>query len=394
MNNREVYIASTVRSAVGKLNGALSRADQIEVGSTVIAEAIKRSGIDPINIEEINFSDNYRTGKTSSNISRVVGIKAGLPIEVPGYTVNMHCGGSLKSIMLAAQAVKAHDADAVIAGGIEMMSQAAYLVPDMRWGGGISNHLIKDPLLIQDPIADMSMGETAEKVANDFNISRQAQDEFALSSQQKAAQALEKQLFQEEIVPIAIKGRKGEETLFQVDEHPRPDTTLEKLAHLNPVFVKGGSVTAGNSSGMNDGAAATIIVSSDLAEKEGIKPLAKIVSYASVGVDPTIMGIGPVPASKLALKKAGLTIEDMDLIELNEAFASMCVYFIREMKPDVAKLNVNGGAISLGHPIAATGAILLTKIVHELKRRNGRYGLVTMCIGGGQGVALIVDAHV
>jgi acetyl-CoA C-acetyltransferase len=394
MSRQEVYITSTVRSAVGKLNGALNRVDQEEFGAAVLSAAIERAHVQSEWIDEVIISENYRTGKTASNISRVLGIRAGLPIHIPGYTVNMHCGGALKSLMLAAQAIRAGDAQAILAGGIEMMSQAAYFLPDMRWGGKVGNHTIRDPLAILDPIAGMTMGETAEKIAKDFEISRDEQDHFALQSQKKAAHALEKKLFQEEIVSVTIKGPKGQEFVFDLDEHPRPQTTYEGLQKLKPVFVKDGTVTAGNSSGMNDGASAAVLVSGEMVSKHSLRPLARVVSYASIGVEPSIMGTGPVPATRLALQRAGLSLADMDLIELNEAFASMCIYFIREMNPDLEKLNVNGGAIALGHPIAATGGILLTKLIHELRRRHGRYGLVTMCIGGGQGVAMIVDAQV
>jgi acetyl-CoA C-acetyltransferase len=376
------------------MNGSLSLVNPEEFGAAIFSAAMERSGVRPEWIDEVIVSENYRTGKTASNISRVIALRAGLPIQVPAYTVNMHCGGSLKGLMLASQAIRSGDADAILVGGIELMSQTAYFLTDMRRGDKTGDRVIRDPLAAADPISGMTMGETAEKLAADFHISRDEQDRFALRSQQRAARALQLELFKEEIIPVSVKSPKGHKFVFEVDEHPRPQTTLEDLQKLKPVFSENGSATAGNSCGMSDGASAAVIVSDQLAYERGLAPLARIVSYASAGVEPSIMGIGTVFAARKALQKAELSISDIDLIELNEAFASQCIYFIREMNPNLERLNVNGGAIALGHPIAATGGILLAKLVHELRRRNGRYGLITMCVGGGQGVAMIIDAKV
>jgi len=389
----EVVIASAARLAVGRLGGTLKDSDETSMGITVIKEAINRAGIEFGAVDEVIMGQNYRSGKVPSNSARAMAIKAGIPIEVPEMTINKHCVAGIKSVALAAQAIKAGDADIIVAGGIEQMSSVAFLVQDVRWGNKLGHLRMQDQLIILDPICGLTMGETAEKISQQFGISRQEQDEYALLSQQRAEKAIKEGKFKEEIVPIEVKQQKGT-VLFDTDEHPRIGTTLESLSKLKPAFVKNGCVTAGNSSGMNDGAAATVIMSADTAKKLGAKPLAKIVSYAAVGVDPSIMGISPVPSTKKALAKANLTLQDMDVIEVNEAFASVAMYFIREMKPDLEKLNVNGGAIALGHPIAASGTILITKMLYELKRRNGRFGLVTMCAGGGQGMAIIVDRNV
>lgn len=389
----EVVIAGAARLAVGRLGGALKDSDEMSMGAAVIKEAINRAGIEFGAVDEVIMGQNYRSGKVPSNSARAIAIKAGIPIEIPEMTINKHCVAGIKSVALAAQAIKAGDADIIVAGGIEQMSSAAFLVQDVRWGNKLGHLRMQDQLIILDPICGLTMGETAEKIAGQFGISRQEQDEFALLSQQRAERAIKEGIFTEEIVPIEVKRQKGT-VLFDTDEHPRFGTTLESLSRLKPAFVKDGSVTAGNSSGMNDGAAATVIMSGSTAGRLGIEPLAKIVSYAAVGVDPSIMGISPVPAAKKALAKANLTLQDIDLIEVNEAFASVALYFIREMKPDLNRLNVNGGAIALGHPIAASGTILLTRLLYELKRRNGRFGLVAMCAGGGQGMAIIVDRKV
>lgn len=390
----EVVIVSAARLAVGRLGGALRDAHEEAMGAAVIKEAITRAEIEPSEIDEVIFGQNYRTGRTATNIARPLAIKAGIPIEVPEITINMHCAAGLKSVILASQVIKAGDADTMIAGGIDLMSRAAYLLPDMRWGSKFGHKVAQDQLVMLDPVVNMTTGQTAEKLAKQFNISREEQDEFALWSQQKTEAAIKEGRFKEEILPFEIAKKAGLPVYFDIDEHPRFGTTRESLAKLPPAFVEGGSVTAGNSSGLNDGAAALVVMSLDKARQMGLKPLAKIRGYSSVGVDPSIMGIAPVPATKNALKSAGLQLDDIDLIELNEAFACMSVYFQREMAPKPEKLNVNGGAIALGHPIAATGAVILTKLLYEMKRRGLELGLATMCVGGGQGAALIVDANV
>lgn len=390
----DVVIASATRLAVGRLGGTLKDSDELTMGSTVIREVIKRSGVRPDSVDEVIMGHNFRSGNVPSNSTRAMAIKAGIPIDVPEITINMHCAAGIKSVNLADQAIKAGEASIIVAGGIEQMSNAAYLVPNIRYGKKFGHYRLQDQLIMHDPICGMTMGETAENLARTFKISREEQDAFALRSQEKAEAAVKEGRFKEEIVPLEIPQAKGNPIIFETDEYPRFGTTAEALARLKPVFAEDGTVTAGNSSGMNDGCAASVIMSAETAKELGITPLAKIVSYASVGVDPSIMGTGPVPATRKALGKAGLTIDDMDIIELNEAFACMCVYFIREMKADINKINVNGGAISLGHPIAASGMVILTKLLYELKRRNGRYGLATMCAGGGLGIAIIVDSKI
>lgn len=387
---REVVIASAARLAVGKLGGTLRDSDEFTMGKTVISAAIQRAGIEPSDVDEVIMAQQYRTGRNSGNSARPYAVMAGVPQPIPAFTISKNCGGSIKTVTLAAQAIKAGDADVIVAGGVEIMSHAAHLIPGMRWGSGVGNRELLDQLVLFDPICGLTMGQTAEKLAEEFNISREEQDQYALTSQQRAERAVKGGLFKDEIVPLEVKQRK-QTVIFDTDEHPRFGTTLEALRKLRPAFKENGTVTAGNACGMNDGAGAVVVMSAERAEKLGVQPLARIVSYASVGVDPSIMGIGPVPATKLALEKAGLTIDDIDVIELNEAFAVMCVYFLRETGADPERVNPNGGAIALGHPISATGSVILTKLLYELQRSKKRYGLATMCIGGGQGIALIVE---
>lgn len=394
---REVVIASAARLAVGRLGGSLKEAHEEDMGSAVVKEAINRAGVSPDCIDEIIMGQNYRSGQTATNISRVIGIRAGLPLEIPGFSVNMHCSAGLKTVALAAQAIKAEEADILVAGGIDNMSNAAYFLPNMRWGAKAGHKIAQDQIVMLDPVCKLTTGQTAEKLSRMFNISRQEQDEFALWSQQKAEAAIKGGKFVEEIVPLKVPAGRNKFITFDTDEHPRFGTTMEMLSKLSPVFADDdkGTVTAGNSSGLNDSAGATVIMASDKAKEMGIKPLAKIRSYHAVGVDPSIMGIAPVPATREALRKAGLQLDDIELIELNEAFACVGIYWIREMKPkNTDIINVNGGAVALGHPIAATGTVLLTKLLYEMKRRDLQLGLVTMCVGGGQGMAMIVDRDV
>lgn len=383
-------IVSAVRTPVGRFGGTLKAVTDRELGALVIKEAMKRAGVAPEEVEEVVFSQQYRTGVLPPNMARPIAVDAGIPIHVPEYTVAKACGGSLKAVFLAAQAIKAGDADLLVAGGLEHMSGAAYLLPTGRWGARLGHAQLMDQLVLYDPISGNTMGETAENVAEKYHISREDQDAFALSSQKRAAKALEEGLFEKQIVPVPIPQKKGDPLMFTTDEHPRPETTLEKLARLKPVFRKNGTVTAGNSSGMNDGAGAMVVASRQRAEELGLNPLVSIVGYASVGVEPSLMGIGPIDATRLVLKKTGLKMEDIDLIELNEAFASQSLACIRELRLDMDKVNVNGGAIALGHPISGTGAIILTKLIYEMKRRDVELGLATMCLGGGQGVAIVV----
>jgi len=387
----DVLITSAARLPVGRFGGSLANADEIEMGSRVVREAIARSNITENDVDEVIVAYGYRTGKLPNNVARVIAVRAGIPIEVPSFTVNKACGGGLRAVTLAAQAIKAGDSDVIVAGGEENMSKAAYLLPSIRWGRRMGHDEIIDPLILFDPISKNTMGETAENIARKFSIGREEQDRFALESQRKALKAVESGIFKEEIVPIEVKGEKGNIFLFEKDESPRTGLTLEKLALLPPAFVKGGTVTAGNSCPMNDGAAAVVIMSGRRAASLGVKPLAKVLGYASSGVEPSLMGIGPIPATRLAIERAGISISDLDLIELNEAFASQAIYCIRELGFDPSKVNVNGGAIALGHPVSATGIVLLTKLLYEMKRRKSTFGLVTMCMGGGMGISMVVE---
>lgn len=386
----DAVILSAVRTPVGRFGGTLKDVTDRAMASLVIKEAMARAGVEPDKVEEVVFSQQYRTGELPANMARPVAIDAGIPIEVPQYTVAKACGGSLKTVFLAAQAIKAGDAQLLVAGGVESMSNAAYLLTKARWGYRLGHGQLMDQLVLYDPISRNTMGETAENVAERFQISREDQDLFALESQKRAGVALSQGLFKEQIVAVPVPQAKGATVLFSQDEHPRPDTTLEGLAKLKPVFREGGTVTAGNSSGMNDGAAALVVASREKAKALGLKPLVSIVGYASVGVEPAIMGIGPVAATRKVLEKTGLSLGDIDLIELNEAFASQSIACIRQLGLDPGKVNVNGGAIALGHPISATGGVILTKLIYEMRRRGVELGLATMCLGGGQGVALVV----
>jgi acetyl-CoA C-acetyltransferase len=382
-------ILSAVRTPVGRFGGTLSEVNDRTLASLVIKEAMSRAAVSPDLIEEVVFSQQYRTGVLPPNMARPVSIDAGIPIAVPQFTVAKACGGSLKTVFLAAQAIKAGDRELMVAGGVEWMTGAAYLLPKARWGYRLGHNQIMDQLVLYDPISGNTMGETAENVAERYQINREDQDAFALLSQQKAGRALAEKTFADQIVPVSIPVKKGGSKLFDTDEHPRPQTTMEELAKLTPVFRKGGSVTAGNSSGLNDGASAVVVSSRKRAEELGLKPMASIVGYASMGVEPAYMGIGPVEATRLVLKNTGIALNDIELVELNEAFASQSLACIRLLGLDETRVNVNGGAIALGHPISATGGIILTKLLYEMRRTGKELGLATMCLGGGQGVALI-----
>jgi acetyl-CoA C-acetyltransferase len=386
----KAVILSACRSAVGRFGGTLTKVTDRELGAALIAGALQRAGISGDQVDVSIFSQQYRTGEMPANSGRVVSVDAGIPIEVPNYTIAMACGGSIQTTISAAQAIKAGDARLVVSGGLEHMSNAAYLLAKARWGLRLGHGQLMDQLVLFDPISGNTMGETAENVAEKYQVSREDQDALALVSQQRTEKAMEQGLFEEQIVPITIPQRKGDPIIFNKDEHPRPGTTAEQLAKLRPVFREGGTVTAGNSSGMNDGGGALVIASGEKAAELGIRPMAEIMGYAAVGVEPSLMGIGPIDATRKALKSAGLALEDLDLIELNEAFASQSLACIRELGLDMDKVNVNGGAIALGHPISGTGAVITTKLIYELKRSGKELGLATMCVGGGQGVALIV----
>jgi len=390
---RDVVIASAVRTAVGTFGGALRDIPAIELGKIAVQEAIKRAGIKPEQVEEVILG-NVLTAGQGQNPARQVLIRSGIPKEVPATTINKVCASGLKSVMMAAQVIKAGDADIVMAGGIESMSMAPFLLSGARWGyrmndGALIDGMIHDGLL--DIFNRYHMGITAENVAEKFGVSRQEQDALAFRSQQNAGRAIKEGRFKDEIVPVMIPQKKGDPVAFQMDEHPRPSTTMEALAGLRPAFKKDGTVTAGNASGINDGAAAVLVMSAEKAKALGVEPLAKIKAYATAGVAPEIMGTGPVPSSQKALAKAGLMVKDLDLIEANEAFAAQAVYVNRTMGWDVEKVNVNGGAVALGHPIGASGARILVTLLYEMKKRKARYGLATLCVGGGMGGALIAE---
>ncbi|MDF2634525.1 MAG: acetyl-CoA acetyltransferase [Pelosinus sp.] len=390
---REVVIVSAVRTAVGSFNGSLSPFSAVELGSMVIKEAIVRAGIEKENIDEVIFGNVLQAG-LGQNPARQAAIKAGIPMEVPSYTVNKVCGSGLKTVNLAAQAIMSGDADIVVAGGMESMTNAPYVLDSkVRQGLRMGHSEVKD-VMIQDGLwcafNDYHMGITAENVAEKFGITREAQDQLAFSSQKKAVQAIESGAFAKEILPVTIKGRKGD-TIFATDEYPKSDAMLEKLQALRTAFKKDGTVTAGNASGINDGAAALVLMSADKAKELGLKPMARIRGFAAAGVDPSIMGIGPVPAARKALTKAGLTVADLDLIEANEAFAAQFLAVGKELGFDQEKVNVNGGAIAIGHPIGASGARILVTLLHAMEARDAKIGLATLCIGGGQGVATIVE---
>lgn len=387
---REVYLVNCCRTAIGAFGGTLKDTKTVDLGATVAAEAIKRANIDPAIIDEVMFGCVLTAG-IGQNIARQIAIKAGIPEEIPAYTIGMVCGSGMKSVIEAARAIKAGDAEIILAGGAENMSIAPYAVPAARFGARMNNTAMVDTMVhegLWDAFNDYHMGITAENVCEQWNLTREELDQFALESQEKAAAAIESGRFEDEIVPVMVKDRKNV-IEFKVDEYPRK-TSAEKLAALRPAFKKDGMVTAGNASGINDGAAAMIIASGEAVEKYGLKPMAKLVAMGQGGVDPKIMGVGPVPASQQALKKAGLTIEDIDLVEANEAFAAQSVAVARELNFDMDKVNVNGGAIALGHPIGASGSRIIVTLLHEMQKRDdAKYGLATLCIGGGMGVATI-----
>ena len=390
---KEVVIASAVRTPIGSFNGGLASFSAAELGAMTIAEAVKRAQVQPDQVNEVIFGNVLQAG-LGQNVARQCAIKAGIPVETPSFTVNKVCGSGLKTVNLAAQALMLDDAEIVVAGGTESMSQAPYLLDNKaRWGYRMGNAKVVD-VMIQDGLwcafNDYHMGITAENVAAQFGITRQAQDQLAYESQVKAVAAIDNGCFKKEILPVVVKGKKGD-VIFDTDEYPKRDAALEKLAGLKPAFKKDGTVTAGNASGINDGSAALVLMTADKAKALGIKPLARILGYGSGGVDPSIMGMGPVPATRKALAKAGLKIEDLDLIEANEAFAAQFLAVGKELGWPTEKVNIHGGAIALGHPIGASGARILVTLLHALAEQNKKIGLATLCIGGGQGCATIVE---
>lgn len=390
---REVVIVSAVRTAVGSFQGSLGAIAAVELGALVIKEAIRRAGVTPEQVDEV-IMGNVLQGGLGQNPARQAAIKAGLPQEVPALTLNKVCGSGLKSVVSAVQAILAGDADVIVAGGMENMSAAPYLLPQARAGYRMGDATLVDSMIhegLWDAFYDIHMGITAENIAEEFGFSRQDQDEYALSSQQRTEAAIKAGRFVDEIVAVPVPQRKGEPVLFAQDEFPRLGMTAQNLANLRPAFKREGTVTAGNSSGINDGAAAVVVMSRDKAESLGLRPMVRLVSWASAGVDPRIMGTGPIPASRRALAKAGLQIEEIDLVEANEAFASQTLAVARELRLNMEKTNVNGGAIALGHPIGASGTRILVTLLYEMQRRKVKRGLATLCIGGGQGIALVVE---
>jgi len=388
----EAVIVSAVRTAIGNFNGSLASLSAMELGSIVIKAALERAGIKGEAVDEVILGNVLQAG-LGQNPARQAAIKAGLPVEVPSYTINKVCGSGLKAVNLAAQAIQNGDADIMLAGGMESMTNAPYLLDKARSGYRMGNGKVID-VMIQDGLwcafNDYHMGITAENVADKYSITREEQDQLAFESQDKAVKAIESGAFKQEIIPVVIKGKKGD-VIFDTDEYPKPGTSGQSLCGLRPAFKKDGSITAGNASGINDGAAALIIMSADKAKELGIKPLARIIGYGAGGVDPSIMGMGPVPATRKALAKAGLSIADIELIEANEAFAAQFLAVGKELGFPKDKVNVNGGAIALGHPIGASGARVLVTLLHAMRQRGAKRGLATLCIGGGQGVATIVE---
>ncbi|MEI3613072.1 acetyl-CoA C-acetyltransferase [Pseudogracilibacillus sp. SO30301A] len=396
MANNSVVIVSALRTPIGKFRGSLKNISAVELGSIVVKNVIEQVVINKNMIDEVIMGNVLQAG-LGQNPARQVAIKAGIPEEVPAMTINKVCGSGLKAVHLASQAIQAGEAEIVIAGGMESMSQAPYVSMEAREGFRMGDQKIVDSL-IQDGLwcafNDYHMGNTAENICEQYELSREEQDQFAALSQTKAVNAISKGRFKEEIVPIQIPQRKGGPITFDTDEYVRMDTTEEKLGKLRPAFKKDGSVTAGNASGINDGAAAVLLMSQKKAEELNITPLATIMANASAGVNPSVMGIGPVPATEKALVKAGITMDELNLIEANEAFAAQALAVKKELQLSEDIINVNGGAIALGHPIGASGTRILVTLLHELKRRNETYGLATLCIGGGQGVATIVKRDV
>jgi acetyl-CoA C-acetyltransferase len=393
MSTDEVVILGGCRTPVGSFGGVFKDVPAVQLGAVAAGEALRRSGVAPDQVDEAVIGCVLQAGQ-GMNVARQVAIRAGLPVSVPSQTVNKVCGSGLKAVVLAAQAVKCGDAEIVLAGGTESMSRAPFLLPGARWGerlghGQVVDHMIQEGLT--DVFGDCHMGITAENLVERCRISREDQDGFAAESQRRAAAALREGRFKAEIVPVTVVGRKGESQAIERDEYPRPESSLEALSRLKPAFKKDGTVTAGNSSGINDGAAALVVAGAARARALGRAPLARIVSYASAGVDPSVMGIGPVPAVQKALARAGLTAADIDLYELNEAFAAQSLAVLRDLRLDPERVNVNGGAIALGHPIGASGARILVTLLHALKARGLRRGLASLCIGGGQGIAMIVE---
>ncbi len=388
----DIYVVAAARTAIGTFGGALKDVPPTQLATTVVRAALERGGIDPSWVDHVVMGNVIPTEPRDAYLSRVAALDSGVPQETPAFNVNRLCGSGLQAILMAAQALRAGDGEIAIGAGAEAMSRGPYLMPSLRWGARMGDAPAADYMLgiLHDPFHRIHMGITAENVAERDGITRQMQDELAIESQRRAALAISEGRFKSQIVPVEIATRKGT-VLFETDEHVRADVTFEQLAKMKPAFKDGGTVTAGNASGLNDGAAALVLATGAAVKEHGLKPLARLVSHGHAGVDPKLMGLGPVPASRIALKRAGLTVAQINVIESNEAFAAQACAVSRALELDPAKVNPNGSGISLGHPVGATGAIIATKAIHELHRIGARYALVTMCIGGGQGIAAVFE---
>lgn len=390
---REVVIVGAARTPIGSFGGSLSKLSAIDIGVIAAKEAMKRAGIEPDMVDEV-LVGNILSAGLGQNPARQVAIHAGIPDTTPAMTINKLCGSGLRTVSMATQFIKLGDADVILAGGTESMSNAPYLLTRARWGYKMGDAKVVDSLItdaLSDAFHNIHMGITAENIAEQWKLSREEQDKFSHESQVKATKAISEGRFKDEIVPVEIFQKKGEPIIVDTDEYPKADTTVEKLGRLKPAFKQDGTVTAGNASGINDGAAMLVLMAKEKAEELGIKPLATIKSYASAALDPKIMGYGPVPATRKALERAGLTVDDIDLVEANEAFAAQSLSVVRDLRFNPEKVNVNGGAIALGHPVGASGARILVTLIYEMMKRDAKTGLATLCIGGGQGTAVIIE---
>jgi acetyl-CoA C-acetyltransferase len=391
-DQREVVVLSGTRTAIGKYGGGLASVPPCDLAATVVREAVSRAGVEPTEVGHAVFGNVIHTEVRDMYLSRVAAVNGGLPVETPAFTLNRLCGSGLQAIVSAAQAIKLGDCDVAVAGGAESMSRGQYWLPSMRWGQRMQDGVVIDAVVgaLTDPFDSCHMGVTAENVASEYSVSRADQDTLAAESHRRAAAATEAGYFKEQITPVEVKGRKGTVTV-DTDEHIRPGVTTDDLAKLRPSFAADGTVTPGNASGINDAAAAVVIASESFAAERGLSPLGRLVAYSHAGVEPRIMGMGPVPAARKVLDRAGLKLDEIDLFEVNEAFAAQALAVVRELGLPPERTNPNGSGVSLGHPVGATGAILAVKALYELRRTGGRYALVTMCIGGGQGIAAIFE---